>query len=89
MKTIDFVYQLEGLLYDVTFTYYSGSNGTMYARNGDPGDPPEDPEVEVLSILDSEGNDIFSKLTVQEAEDLLDACHKYGADYKEEPKDEY
>lgn len=34
----------------VTFNYYKGSPGHMYMRNGDPGDPPEPSEIEMLSI---------------------------------------
>ena len=30
--------------------YNLGHPGTMYQRNGDPGDPPEGPEIEILSV---------------------------------------
>jgi len=29
--------------------YYAGTPGTMYARNGDPGDPPDPDEIEIES----------------------------------------
>jgi hypothetical protein len=34
----------------ISFSYYAGREGSMYKRNGDPGDPPEDAEIEILSI---------------------------------------
>lgn len=35
----------------VEANYYPGSPGSMYRSNGDPGDPPEDDEVEVTKIV--------------------------------------
>lgn len=35
-------------------TYYPGSPGSMYKRNGDPGDPPEDPEFDIHHIFDGD-----------------------------------
>lgn len=32
---------------------WPGTPGTLYRRNGDPGDPPEPAEVEVLSVTRS------------------------------------
>lgn len=37
-------------LVTLTYRYYSGCEATMYERNGDPGHPAEDEEVEILSI---------------------------------------
>lgn len=34
----------------VEANYYPGSPGSMYRANGDPGDPPEDDEVEVTKV---------------------------------------
>lgn len=86
---ITFPYELEGVLYDVEFEYSPGIPGRPYELDGDPGDPPEDPEAEILHVFDDCGDDIFEKLSVQEAEDLLEACVEYGADFKEEPRDGY
>jgi hypothetical protein len=49
----------------VEFYYYPGSPGSMYKKNGDPGDPPEDEEVEVLSarIENSNGRDVYDELS--------------------------
>lgn len=36
--------------------YYNGCDGTFYRSNGDPGDAPEPPEFDILSILWHEVN---------------------------------
>jgi hypothetical protein len=41
--------------YTVTFEAHRGHPGSWYKRNGDPGDPPEDDELEITSILDENG----------------------------------
>lgn len=40
--------------YLVTCSITPGSPGTMYARNGDPGDPPEPSEVEINEMINLE-----------------------------------
>lgn len=42
---------------EVEGSWTAGHPGTMYARNGDPGDPPEGAEFEVDCITDSEGKE--------------------------------
>ena len=34
----------------VEFRYYPGHPGSWYRRNGDPGDPPEPDELEVVKV---------------------------------------
>lgn len=38
--SVEFILTVEG-------DYYPGHPGTMYQRNGDPGDPPEAPEYDI------------------------------------------
>ena len=38
------------LLLDVDYTYTPGNPGCMYQVNGDPGWPPEGPEIDILAI---------------------------------------
>lgn len=40
----------------VEFKCYPGHPGTWYRRNGDPGDPPEPAEIEVIRVTHN-GND--------------------------------
>ena len=49
----------------VEFNYYPGSTGSMYKKNGDPGDPPEGEEVEVLSakVGSRKGRDVYDELS--------------------------
>lgn len=42
----------------IDFHYRQGHPGSWYRRNGDPGDPPEPDEVEVVGIY-TEGSDLF------------------------------
>ena len=46
-----------------------GSPGTMYSRNGDPGDPPEPGEIEISKAVDI---DTEAELSDEEVEQLLD-----------------
>jgi hypothetical protein len=40
--------------------YYSPARmGCWYRRNGDPGDPPEPAEVEILAVTDDTGTDLL------------------------------
>lgn len=40
------------------FNYYPGHPGSMYRRNGDPGDPPEPADIDVLSYARNDGEKI-------------------------------
>ena len=57
----------------VSFNYTKGRPGSMYKSNGDPGDPPEDAEVEVLSATFN-GLDVYDLLTAEEQREIEDAC---------------
>lgn len=37
---------LIGVVFNIDYTFTPGRPGSMYARNGDPGDPPEPEEIE-------------------------------------------
>ena len=41
--------ELGGLIFECGFLYSPGRPGTMYRKNGDPGDPPEEAELELTS----------------------------------------
>jgi len=60
----------------VDFNYYSGTPMTMYARNGDPGEPGDPPEIEILSALHA-GIDISATLSSDAADRLEAACFEY------------
>lgn len=56
-----------------------GHPGTMYARNGDPGDPPEGAEVEITSITDGDGNEIeYDSLSSYDRERLDEKAYEKG-----------
>lgn len=60
-------------------TYYPGS---FYARNGDPGNPPEGGELEDCDIWELEGRKrVERKLSDDEADALLDDDDFYQAVY--------
>lgn len=49
----------------ITFKYSPGRSGSWYKRNGDPGDPPEPAEVEIIKVA-------FNGIDVTDAaEDIL------------------
>ena len=73
--------------YDVDLTataYYYYSPGTMYRRNGDPGDPPEEEfsveNVDINEVYDEEGNAITDEAYKSIADKILDACYDYLED---------
>ena len=49
----------EDFYLDVTAEYHSGSAGSAYNAHGDPGDAPEPPYVEILSVFD--GNECLTE----------------------------
>ena len=53
-KTVSFEDKETGevLLLDVTGEYYSGSSGSAYNRNGDPGDEPEPAFFDISEVYD-------------------------------------
>lgn len=56
---------------DISGLYYTGRPAQMYLRNGDPGYPMEDAEVEIISAR-HEGNPIeLTNIEVEAAEILL------------------
>ena len=57
----------------VSFNYTKGRPGSMYKSNGDPGDPPEGDELEILSAM-FDGVDVYDTLTIEEREKVVDAC---------------
>jgi hypothetical protein len=56
----------------VTYNFTAGRAATMYDRNGDPGSPAEDSEVEILSVVwdDGHGTDVLQYLDPERLEDL-------------------
>jgi hypothetical protein len=57
----------------INYRYTPGRPGTFYARNGDPGDPPEPAEVdwdlpEGLQLTDEEELDLYERIVEQESE---------------------
>jgi len=69
----------------VTFNYYPGFPGSMYKSNGDPGDPPEDAEIEFISAF-LNGEDVLDKLSPRGLEDIREECLEYAEedDYPDE-----
>lgn len=54
--SVEVEHTLEWCLYGIV-RYTPGHEGTMYQRNGDPGDPPEPSEFEILMcVSDEDGN---------------------------------
>lgn len=60
-------------------SYTPGRPGTMYSRNGDPGDPPESPEIDIRSaklgqhdasfLFDGDFEDLYDEL-LEDADEL-------------------
>ena len=65
----------------VDFNYYPGSPGVMYKCNGDPGDPPESEEVEILYAM-MDGIDVCDTLSDEEIEELEIKCMELAAGYE-------
>lgn len=64
-----------GVTFEVEFNVTEGSPGFMYRANGDPGDPPEPDEIEILSIK-LEGNDQDLSGFLQSGQQLYDGTGK-------------
>jgi hypothetical protein len=73
-----------------TVRYAPGRPGSWYKRNGDPGDPPDPSEVEVVAITFADGCVAWPEDELGRYADLLhddekfyEACDKAYADYME------
>ena len=81
-------FEIEGseVIGSVTYRYKKGDPGCMYQRNGDPGWPPEPPEIEVLSaqVNKNEVPDWFLR-ALQDSESMFMWLDKHHA----EPEREY
>jgi hypothetical protein len=66
--------EIEGVtvIGSVTYRYQKGDPGCMYPRNGDPGWPPEPPEIEVLAAK-VDGQDVppWFLQALQESESIF------------------
>ncbi len=65
-----------GKMLDVVFDYAPGYAGSFYRSNGDPGDPAEDPEVDVISVTDSMTKQIISDEILDSQYDIVDIINK-------------
>ena len=62
-----------------------GFPGTMYARNGDPGDPPEPAEAEITSVSGPDGEIDFDSLSQTDQHSLYEkALEEAGNQYQED-----
>lgn len=65
---------LDDVEHEVLFRYYPGHPGCWYRPNGDPGDPPEPDEVEIIGVYrphpqgDREDVDVTDKYADELAE---------------------
>ena len=57
----------------VSFNYYKGSPGSMYKRNGDPGDPPEGSEVDIICAMYN-GVDVYDELNDEDKAMIRESC---------------
>jgi hypothetical protein len=79
MQTTKITLHLE-IEVEVTGNYYKGTTGTLYASNGDPGEPPEAPEFDIRNVY-WQGVDITALLEKEKVDfgsiesDCLDNLH--------------
>lgn len=59
-----------------------GFAGTMYRSNGDPGDPPESGEVEVMSVCGPDGEIEFESLSASDQERLERLAEERAENYE-------
>ena len=74
----------------VNYKYYEGCKGCFTLHNGDPGYPPEPPEVEVLSIRttdDASTLDITNMLPIESLEAIQEELIRYEQTSKEAKDD--
>lgn len=62
--SIDVPFEIEGteVIFDVSYTIHPGTPGRMYLSNGDPGWPPEGPELEILDMKMKDGEPVPSAI---------------------------
>lgn len=60
----------------VTFSYVPGRPGRTFEPNGDPGFPPEPPEIEIESVTVAAGIDIMPALQDTVVELLTDRLYQ-------------
>ena len=73
----DFEFELDGRTYYAEVhasAYYHYTSGTMYRRNGDPGDPPEE-DFDVLSVTVENVQESGTDDTVPVTQDMIDTVH--------------
>jgi hypothetical protein len=71
---------------DVAARYYHGTLGSFYRSNGDPGDPPEPGEVEIMKVV-LDGKNILSLLSENDLEHLTCVVENTGPDHCDSPED--
>ena len=64
-------------------TWAAGSPARYYEKNGDPGSPPEDAEIEVRSIIGPDGKIDYDSLSDSDKEDIDAKMYQEG----DEPDD--
>lgn len=71
---------------DVTYTFQKGDPGCMYQRNGDPGWPPEPPEIEIVEVrVQKDQVPAWFALAVEQSGSVWN----WLADHHQEPEREY
>lgn len=71
-QTMPITFENEEIEITVSYKYTSGTLGTMYNRNGDPGDPPEAAEVDIHTIKSSDGKDLTNSIPGDDDEKIID-----------------
>jgi hypothetical protein len=77
MGTIDFRIERDGLDIELEVEYKAHGRykpATFYKRNGDPGDPAEYPEIELVAARDANGHDWLQQLTDKEFSEVDQKC---------------
>lgn len=71
----------EAVEVEVECDYSPGHPGCWYLPNGDPGDPPEPAEMNVISARDEQGRSVT--LDEDELGDVLAACEQQARDWRD------
>jgi hypothetical protein len=80
MNTITMTTSLRcGLPVNVEFTYVPARPGRMYLSNGDPGYPPEESEVDLVSVTHEVKGESFDMLADLGGRAMTDLCEKAEA----------
>lgn len=83
MGTVNFTIERDGQEIDLEVEYKMDGRyrpATYYRRNGDPGDPAEYPEVDIVSAMDENKQDWAYLLTSKEEDELTDKCFEDSRD---------